>query len=376
MSHNFNKAFFTGLLTSVCPTFINNHSLKEESLGLSTIFLDRSKNQSEGPYDRIFTTPFRIPTVPNQNITLAISYLTKRKLGNDKPPLYAFSFIIEVGFKAGAHGVLGRRCRRDMVQDGVRELPWDERGIVGLLAGKIPACCDDDDDYNSAITPNEPIDSLSMGDEYLNTIQSCSDEDVPEKIFLNPLFKEEIIPMKIDQHHFNAESDLIESLLNHDSSIIPSSLKIDSLFGEFAGELTLLKSISLRIDETDCDLEGDIRLIERLLYDNSSPHPPEEFVSENYDADIESFSPSPIPIEDSDSFMKKIDLTFSPDDPMPPAIKEDDDDSERDILIYEELLDNHSLSLPVIESYYFDIPSFSRPSTNPPDDNIEYQNDG
>nr|GFA77337.1 hypothetical protein [Tanacetum cinerariifolium] len=27
---------------------------------------------------------------------------------------------------------------------------------------KIPACCDDDDDYNFAITPNEPVDSLSM----------------------------------------------------------------------------------------------------------------------------------------------------------------------------------------------------------------------
>nr|GEU80996.1 hypothetical protein [Tanacetum cinerariifolium] len=48
--------------------------------------------------------------------------------------------------------------------------------------------------------------------------QSCSNEDIPEKIFSNPFFEEEIISMKIDQHHFNAESDLIESMLNHDSS--------------------------------------------------------------------------------------------------------------------------------------------------------------
>nr|GFA81840.1 hypothetical protein [Tanacetum cinerariifolium] len=48
---------------------------------------------------------------------------------------------------------------------------------------------------------------------------------------------------------------------------------------EFAGELTLLKSISPGIDETDFDFEEDIRLIEKLLYDNSSPRPPEEFVS-------------------------------------------------------------------------------------------------
>nr|GEU93552.1 hypothetical protein [Tanacetum cinerariifolium] len=283
---------------------------------------------------------------------------------------------------------------------------------------KIPACSDDDDDY-SAITPNEPVDSLSMGDEHLNTIpatesnelikscvenlvpnpsefegengcdvfacfttfsnilfdaeyesdssdyQSCSDEDFSEEIFSNPLFKEEIIPMKIDQHHFNVDSDLIESMLYHDSSVILSSSKIDSLLDEFAGELTLLKSISPGINETDCYLENDIRLIERLLYDNSSPCPPEEFVFDNSDADIESFSPSPIPDEDSDSRMEETDLTFTSDYPMPPSIEEDDDDSKRDVLILEELPSNYSLLLPEIESFYFDIPSFSRPPAKP-----------
>nr|GEV28136.1 hypothetical protein [Tanacetum cinerariifolium] len=145
--------------------------------------------------------------------------------------------------------------------------------------------------------------------------QSCSDEDVPEKIFLNPLFGEEIIPMKIDQHHYNDESDITESLRTFDSSLIISS-KIDSLFDEFAGELALLKSILPGIDETDCDFEEDIRLIGKLLYDNSSPRPPEEFVFANSDAEIESFSPSPIPVEDSGSLMEEIDLSFTPDYPM------------------------------------------------------------
>nr|GEZ99181.1 hypothetical protein [Tanacetum cinerariifolium] len=199
--------------------------------------------------------------------------------------------------------------------------------------------------------------------------QSCSDEDFLEEIFSNPLFEEEIIPIKIDQHHFNAESDLIESMLNHDSSIIPSSLKIDSLLDEFAGKLTLLKSIPPGIDETDCYPEEDIHLIERLLYDNSSPRPPKGFVSNNSDADIESFSQSPIPVEDNGSHIEEIDLSFNPDDPMSPSIKEDDDDSERDILILEEFLDNYSLSLPVNESFHFDIPSFSRPPAKPPNGN-------
>nr|GFC52347.1 hypothetical protein [Tanacetum cinerariifolium] len=68
--------------------------------------------------------------------------------------------------------------------------------------------------------------------------QSCSDEDVLETIVLKPLSEEEIIPMK--------------SLRTHDSSL-PISSKTDSFLDEFAGELTLLKSIPPRIDETDCD---------------------------------------------------------------------------------------------------------------------------
>nr|GFB54717.1 hypothetical protein [Tanacetum cinerariifolium] len=235
----------------------------------------------------------------------------------------------------------------------------------------------------SAVTPTEPIDSLIMEYEHLNTIpakesdefiKSCVENlvlnpNVREKIYSNYLFDEEIIPMEIDQHSFNAESDLIGSMPNHDSSITISS-KIDSLFDEFAGELTLLKSFSLRIDKTDCHPKKEIRLTKRLLYDNSSPRPPEEIVFDNSHADIESFSLSPIPNEDSDSQMKEIDLFLNPDDPMPPGIEEDDDDSERDISILEELLDNYSLSLPTTESYHFDIPSPYCPPAKPPDGNI------
>nr|GEY98399.1 hypothetical protein [Tanacetum cinerariifolium] len=231
----------------------------------------------------------------------------------------------------------------------------EEEQAANARYWKIFACFDDDDDYAFAITPNEPVNSLSMGDEHFDTVpateldefikssvenlvpnpseskgendcdvpacfttfsnilfdtdydfyssddQSLYDEDVPEKIFSSPLFEEEIIPMKIDQHHDNAESDLVESLRTHDSSLIISS-KIDSLLDEFV----------------------------------------EEFVSNNSNAKNESFSSSPIPIKDSDSLMVEINLSFTPDDPMPPDIEDDDYDSKRDILILEELLDNYS----------------------------------
>nr|GEU77529.1 reverse transcriptase domain-containing protein [Tanacetum cinerariifolium] len=176
---------------------------------------------------------------------------------------------------------------------------------------------------------------LSFFKEVPSDNESFFDEDISKEIYSNPLFDEEIISMKIDPHHFNAESNLIESLLNHDSSIISSSSKIDSLLDEFAGELILLKLIPPGIDGTNCDPEEEIRLIEKLLYDNSSP---------------------------------QIDLTLTSDDSMPPGIEKDDYDSERDILILEEFHSNDSLSLSKNKSFHFDIPSSPRPPTKPPDD--------
>nr|GEU97835.1 hypothetical protein [Tanacetum cinerariifolium] len=319
---------------------------------------------------------------------------------------------------------------RDMVgqfiQKKEEEKQIKEDQVANARYWKIPACYDDDDDdYTFAITTNEPVNSLSMRDEHLDTVsamesdefikssvedlvpnpsesegkyecdvptcevfttssnilfdgdydfhstddQSFSDEDFPKEIYSNPLFDEKIIPMKIDPHPFNAKSNLTESMLNHDSSIISSSSKTDSLFDEFAGELTLLKSIPSGIDETDCDPEEETHFIKRLLYDNSSPRPLEEFVSKNSDAAIKSFSPSSIPVEDTDSLIEEINLSFTLDYPMPPGIKEDDYNSERDILIFEELLSNNSLSLPENESFHFDIPSFSRPPAKPPNGN-------
>nr|GEU50599.1 hypothetical protein [Tanacetum cinerariifolium] len=206
-----------------------------------------------------------------------------------------------------------------IVQKNLEEKQLEEEQAVKAQSWKLPVCYDDDDDEEGYNSLNDSI-----------------------------------------------ISELPSSMPNHDSSNTISS-KIDFLFDEFAGELTLLKSFPPGINETDCHPEKEIRLTKRLLYDNSSPRPPEEIVSDNSNADIESFSPSPIPNEDSDSHMEEIDLYLNPDDPMPPSIEDDDYDSERDIPLLEELLDSYSLSLPANESYHFDIPSPYRPPTKPPD---------
>ncbi|GKD30508.1 hypothetical protein Tco_1241286 [Tanacetum coccineum] len=202
----------------------------------------------------------------------------------------------------------------------------------------------DDSSKNHDLTFSNPL--FDIDEDFTSSDESFSEEDVPNenfKIFSNPLFDldEEITSTKVDQIDdevlentnsippgieylcFNAESDLLESLLHRDTSINDSQ-KIDSLLDEFTGELTLPHSILPGIDDVNLDSDGDILFLESLLYDNSSPRPPEEFNSEN---PTKSFSPSPIPVEDS--------------------IESDDLDSEDD---------DNSTSHPEFESFHVDYP--------------------
>ncbi|GKE48601.1 hypothetical protein Tco_1479859 [Tanacetum coccineum] len=190
------------------------------------------------------------------------------------------------------------------------------------------------------------------------------------KIYLSPLFDdEEIISTKIDPYYFNVESNLIESLLNRDT-LIDSSPKFDYLLEEFSGELAHIDPIPPGIEEADFYLEEEIRLVENLSYDNSSSRSPKELNLENADTILETLSPSPIPVKDSDSHMEEIDLFLASDDSIPPGIENDDYDSEGDIRFLEELLSNDPLPLPEIESSnldHFNDPSSLRPLPEPPD---------
>ncbi|GJZ84095.1 hypothetical protein Tco_0649434 [Tanacetum coccineum] len=276
--------------------------------------------------------------------------------------------------------------------------------LKDIIMSGLPPCV--------AITPDLPkMDSLIMVDKHLDTIpETESDEFIKSSVenpvqnpsesedasnsecdlpvcddfpkshlvtFSNPLFDIDEDFTSSDDESFSEEDVPMENfkffsnpLFDLDEEIV--STEIDSLLDEFAGELTLLKSIPPEIDDDNLDPEGEIHLVERLLYDNSSPRPPEELNVEN---SIESFSPSPIPVEDSDSLMEEIDLFLTPDDSMPSGIENDDYDSEGDILFLEELLSNDSSSLPKNESFHFNIPSSPRPPAKSPDDGIYFEPD-
>ncbi|GJU50118.1 hypothetical protein Tco_1219673 [Tanacetum coccineum] len=198
----------------------------------------------------------------------------------------------------------------------------------------------------------EPEDSLIMGDEHLDTI--------PEKES-DELIKSSVENLSQSPKLYLCLTEIFK---------IDSSPKFDYLLEEFSGELAHIDPIPPGIEKADFDLEEEIRLVENLLYDNSSPRPPEELNLEIADTILESLSPSPILVEDSDSHMEEIDLFLATNDSMPPGIEDDDYDSEGDIRFLEELLNNDSLPLPENESSnldHFNDPSPSRPPPEPPD---------
>ncbi|GJY57285.1 hypothetical protein Tco_0456400 [Tanacetum coccineum] len=123
----------------------------------------------------------------------------------------------------------------------------------------VPVC---DDFSPNFMTFSNPL--FDSNDDF-----TSSDDDK-----IDPLYNEiDSIPQGNDNDHFNAEFDLIESLLNRDISMV-SSPKIDSLLEELSGELFHIDLIPPEINEADFDPEEDIRLgdvlfLEELLNDDS-----------------------------------------------------------------------------------------------------------
>nr|GEZ98880.1 hypothetical protein [Tanacetum cinerariifolium] len=83
-------------------------------------------------------------------------------------------------------------------------------------------------------------------DFYSSDHKPFSDEDFSKEIYSNPLFDEEIIPMKIDQHHFNVKSDLIECIKDDDYDSKRGVLILDELLSN--DSLSLHENESIHFD--------------------------------------------------------------------------------------------------------------------------------
>ncbi|GKA78479.1 hypothetical protein Tco_0785016 [Tanacetum coccineum] len=111
----------------------------------------------------------------------------------------------------------------------------------------------------------EPDNSLKMGDEHLDTIPATESDKVIKSSVKNlvpiPSEFEGIsddtcdVP-NCDDNRVNVESDLVECLINRDTSIVHSS-KIDPILEEFASERAHIAPIPPRIVEADFDPNDD-----------------------------------------------------------------------------------------------------------------------
>ncbi|GKE23363.1 hypothetical protein Tco_1434875 [Tanacetum coccineum] len=238
----------------------------------------------------------------------------------------------------------------------------------------------DEDDYiplgdiiarystSKAITPDLPIEdpdnSLSMGYEHLDTIPETESNEVIKSSVENlvPIpseFKgisdDTCDVLTCENNRVNVESDLVESLINRDTSIVYSS-KIDPILEEFADKIAHIAPIPPGIVEADFDPNDDTSSdddsFENIEYVDASPsysleEENEEQEEKEFDLEdilqiqdvilrekllnvhrliskieslkdnptpdrvLESPSPFPIPVADSDSFLEESDTSLS-----------------------------------------------------------------
>nr|GEZ49470.1 hypothetical protein [Tanacetum cinerariifolium] len=197
----------------------------------------------------------------------------------------------------------------------------------------------------TTITLDLPItDSLIMEDEHLDTIPEMKSDKLikssVENLVPNPSESE---GLSEDLSNIKSECDVPDY-----ADFTTVSNPLFDADNNFSSSNDKSSSDEDGINEADFDHEEDIHLVERFLYDNSSPQPSEEFHSKNSNAIIESFSPSPIPIEDSDPFMAEIDLFLAYVGSIPSGIDSDYSNSEGDNLFLESFLHDDHIPLPDI----------------------------
>ncbi|GJU05336.1 hypothetical protein Tco_1121766 [Tanacetum coccineum] len=204
----------------------------------------------------------------------------------------------------------------------------------------------DDDEYTiiyrrpKAITPDlpteEPDNSLSKGDEHLNTIsetKKSSGENLVPIPSESKGISDDICDVPFcDSDQFDAEFGLINSLLRIDED------DFDEEEGEIDIDIFQIEDEILREKLLNVNL-----LIDKIKALNLTPSVP--FV-------LEYPSSSPIPVVDSDFLIEKVDTFLVSEDSIPPGI-ESDFDLEGDIIFLDDLLNDDPI--PEYEHFTLDI---------------------
>ncbi|GKD51965.1 hypothetical protein Tco_1280941, partial [Tanacetum coccineum] len=207
-----------------------------------------------------------------------------------------------------------------------------------------------DDSPLDVFEDNYVIFSRPLFDSYGDTTSSEYSSDdksiMEEDVFSN-------LPLESISSDVNP---IYNEVLEDIDSIIDFSPKIDPLLEEFAGELSLINPIPPGTARADSDPEGDIRLVEKLLTNNSSHRTPDEL---NFEDIIEFFSAFPIPVEDSDSLLEETNTILSYLDNSLPELEtfkkfsfHDDPTEEKNC---GSTITHAGISLPKYDSFHFDL---------------------
>ncbi|GJV31306.1 hypothetical protein Tco_1391706 [Tanacetum coccineum] len=270
--------------------------------------------------------------------------------------------------------LMDKQYRQEDIQELMSKLLEDVRNISEEFSEYINCPSwnrplfyfdDDDDEYTviwrrpKAITPDEPIEepdnSLSMGDEHLDTISSV-EILVPIPSEFEGIFDDTCdVPVRDDSSTFDALNDNSEILSNSNDDDTSSD---DDDFEDV--EYVSLEEVN---DEKEFDLEDifqiqDVILREKLLNVHRLISNIESLkVNSTLDRVLKPFSPFHIPVADSDSFFEESDTSLSHLDNSLPKFETFSDHTE----------ETRSGKIPEFESFYFDAPSFPRPPPEPLD---------
>nr|GEX90585.1 hypothetical protein [Tanacetum cinerariifolium] len=225
------------------------------------------------------------------------------------------------------NAVGNKQYKPEDVQELFRKLLNDMQNIHEELAEYInipswncPAFSshdDDDENYTIAITPEEPDNSLSMGDEHLDTIPATESNEVikssvedlvpilseSEGILDNTCdvpFCDNSPPLDVSEYQFEEFSNSNDDY----TSIDDNYFSIDNI--DYV-EASPLDSELVKLEEVkDDNLREKLMKINLLIAKIKS-------LNDNLIPDhmLKSPSPSPIPVEDSDSFLDKSDTSLS-----------------------------------------------------------------
>ncbi|GJY91506.1 hypothetical protein Tco_0506702 [Tanacetum coccineum] len=214
------------------------------------------------------------------------------------------------------------------------------------------------DKYNCVLFSRPLFDSY--GDSTSSEYSSDNESFLEEYVFSN-------LPFEFDIESISGDvNPIYDEVLEEASLQLPTNMRVSIhfLIESFADELALINTSTIPQAtpsrsssynrtgraRTSLNLEGDIRLVEKLLNDNSSHRTLDELNSEDI---IEFFSAFPIPVEDSDSLLEETNTILSYlDDSLPELETFSFDVEEKNSGSTTTHVD---ISLPKYDSFHFDL---------------------